>query len=348
MEAVCANLDFDSLTEHSGDPAHMWRSAKGETSCWLEFDLGEVQSLGSVCIWNYNDAWHADQGVRKMDLSVWTQEAGWKKIQEDYRSSRPRATRTTMSRRWSSSTASRPGRSAWTTWPASATPTAWASAKCSSSQLSVLRPSTQSADGVAGVNVGGLELRWVAGEGAKTHQVHFGVSPDDLKPLGGVAKTSAKLSQLSNDAQYYWRVDEVRADSSIAAGKVWSFTTRGFEGWWKLDEVDGTKVADSSGNGHDGMITAAARGSPRMATPAARFNSTVWTTAWKPAGSRICRLGPSRSGSRAPQPRCFQRRAVRYTARRISRSTGTMETMPGSGPPAFAWQGNGIPRSSVS
>ncbi len=41
-----ANRDGDSLEEHSVNPAHMWRSAKGETSCWLEFDLGQVQALG--------------------------------------------------------------------------------------------------------------------------------------------------------------------------------------------------------------------------------------------------------------------------------------------------------------
>ncbi len=105
-------------------------------------------------------------------------------------------------------------------------------------------------------------MAWTAGDGAKTHRVYLGASPDDLKPLGSIEQTSAKLSQLNRDTKYFWRIDEVLADGSTAAGKLWSFTTGGFVGWWKLDEVDGTKVVDSSGNGHDGMIYGGATWQP--------------------------------------------------------------------------------------
>jgi hypothetical protein len=77
------DLDFDDLTEHRGDPAYVWRSAKGDAKSWVEFDFGKPQNLNALTIWNYNDTWHTDQGVRKMDISVWTQETGWRKIREN-------------------------------------------------------------------------------------------------------------------------------------------------------------------------------------------------------------------------------------------------------------------------
>jgi hypothetical protein len=233
----------------------MWRSAPGETSCSLEFDLGSVQSLGCVCIWNYNDAWHTDQGVRKMDLSVWTEESGWKKIQEDLAIGQAqgsedydeptvvkldgvKAQKIRLDDLSNFGDADGVGLSKVqffaTLGPQAAKPSP--------------------VDGAKGVHVGGLELNWTAGDEARTHKLYLGVSPDDLKPLGSVAQPVAKISQLNSDTKYYWRIDEVRADASVAAGKVWSFTTGGLEGWWKLDEDEGTKVTDSSGNGHDGMI----------------------------------------------------------------------------------------------
>ena len=62
----------------------MWRSASGDIDKnWLEFDFGRPQKLGTICIWNYNDTWYTNQGVRKMNTSIWTPEAGWQKIREE-------------------------------------------------------------------------------------------------------------------------------------------------------------------------------------------------------------------------------------------------------------------------
>jgi len=62
----------------------MWRSAKCDIDkSWLEFDFGQPQKLSTICIWNYSDTWHTSQGVRKMSISVWTQETGWRKIREE-------------------------------------------------------------------------------------------------------------------------------------------------------------------------------------------------------------------------------------------------------------------------
>jgi hypothetical protein len=61
----------------------MWRSAKGDMKDWLQFDFAAPQTLSAICIWNYNDTWHTNQGVRKMDISTWTQESGWQKLRAD-------------------------------------------------------------------------------------------------------------------------------------------------------------------------------------------------------------------------------------------------------------------------
>ncbi len=77
------DFDFDDLDEHRGKPAFMWHSARGDTNSWLEFDLGRSGTLTAIAVWNYNEMWHTDRGVRSMDVSVWTQETGWRKIRDD-------------------------------------------------------------------------------------------------------------------------------------------------------------------------------------------------------------------------------------------------------------------------
>jgi hypothetical protein len=118
-----------------------------------------------------------------------------------------------------------------------------------------------------GAGAGDVELSWSPGAGAQAHNVYVGTDPHDLKLLGKVEQSQARLSGLKGGSLCYWRVDEVQADGSAVAGRVWSFVTGGLVGWWKLDEADGTRVADSSGNGHDGVI----HGDPQ----------------WQPAGGKV-------------------------------------------------------------
>jgi hypothetical protein len=73
----------DGLQEQSTDPRGMWRSAKGDSKSWVEFDFGKPQKLGTICIWNYNETWHTNQGVRTMNISAWTAENGWQKVRPD-------------------------------------------------------------------------------------------------------------------------------------------------------------------------------------------------------------------------------------------------------------------------
>jgi hypothetical protein len=103
-----------------------------------------------------------------------------------------------------------------------------------------------------GAVVGGdkLQLSWMPGAYITEHEVYFGTEPDDLSLVGEVAEpVYDELGPLQRDTTYYWRVDEVQPDGSVAIGDVWSFGTGALVGWWKLDG----DVSDSSGNASDGI-----------------------------------------------------------------------------------------------
>jgi beta-lactamase regulating signal transducer with metallopeptidase domain len=123
------------------------------------------------------------------------------------------------------------------------------------------------ADGAKGVGVNNLELTWLAGDKAKAHNVYLGLGPENLTLLGQVQQAGAKVSHLKCNTKYYWRVDEIQGDGSVAIGNVYAFTTGGLVAWWKLDEESGDIAHDSSGSGNAGTLA----GNPK----------------WQPAGGRV-------------------------------------------------------------
>jgi len=80
-------------------------------------------------------------------------------------------------------------------------------------------------------------LAWTPGKFAKTHDIYFGTTVEDVNAATG-SDTHKLLRASSQDANsydpgrlefgraYYWRVDEVNAapDNTVFRGKVWSFT----------------------------------------------------------------------------------------------------------------------------
>ena len=83
----------------------------------------------------------------------------------------------------------------------------------------------------ANVDVMGTVLSWTAGDGAVEHDVYLGTDPnavaaaDASVSLGRQAETSLALGTLEFGTDYYWRVDEVAADGTVTAGRVWPFST---------------------------------------------------------------------------------------------------------------------------
>jgi hypothetical protein len=100
------------------------------------------------------------------------------------------------------------------------------------------------------------QAKWTPGIAATAQRLYFGteIKPDDYTTISADAST-LYLPALKKDTVYRWRVDEVRGDGSIVAGKEWSFSTSGkLLGWWKLDGGSETIAEDCSGNGFDGKV----------------------------------------------------------------------------------------------
>ena len=80
------------------------------------------------------------------------------------------------------------------------------------------------ADGATGVPM--PLLRWTAGEGAAAHEVYFGTSPELTEADFKGRQTNTVYYEpvpLTPGQTYYWRVDEVLGDGTVATGNVWSF-----------------------------------------------------------------------------------------------------------------------------
>ena len=74
-------------------------------------------------------------------------------------------------------------------------------------------------------------LAWQPGQAVVKHHVYFGNSLDAVTQGAASADkgtqegTTFTPGPLDSVTPYYWRVDEIKADNSVAAGAVWSFTT---------------------------------------------------------------------------------------------------------------------------
>jgi hypothetical protein len=249
------DFDFDDLTEHRANTTYMWRSAKGDTKDWLEFDFGKREKLNSICFWNYNDTWHTDIGVQKMNISVWTAEAGWQKIRENQPIDQAEGGDGYDEPTILKLDAVTVQKVRFDNLVSFGDPD-----YIGLSEVQFFGPAGPAAarlyppNGAEGVGINGLELTWIAGQGAKTHRVYLGTGPEDLKLVGEIEQVGVKVTPLKCNSKYYWRVDEVQTDGSVVGGKVCEFTTGGLAAWWKLDESAGTKAADSLGGCHDGAI----------------------------------------------------------------------------------------------
>ncbi|MCL5281891.1 MAG: LamG domain-containing protein [Planctomycetes bacterium] len=86
------------------------------------------------------------------------------------------------------------------------------------------------ADGATDASVA-AGLAWQPGQAVVKHHVYFGTAADAVTQ--GAASTDKGIQEgtsftpgpLDSVTTYYWRVDEIKADNSVVAGAVWSFTT---------------------------------------------------------------------------------------------------------------------------
>jgi len=81
-------------------------------------------------------------------------------------------------------------------------------------------------------------LSWRPGDNTASHQVYFGTDEEAVKNANtdspeykgtrNLGSESYDAGQLEWGTTYYWRVDEVKEDSTIQTGNIWSFTTANF------------------------------------------------------------------------------------------------------------------------
>jgi len=264
----------DGLPEHSANPSDMWLSAKGQITGWIEFDLGNPRILDGIEVWNYNQSDGTRRGIQKADISVWTKEAGWKKVKKDFEFDRA-----SIGDEYDD--------------PTFINMDAIAAAKVKFDEIknfddvNYVGLSEVRFYEVAGPQAvrplpadGGLcdgkkvTLAWMPGNGAQSHKVYLGADANNLEFIGekaGSGLMSAQLSNLSRNTKYFWRVDEVDADGTVISGKVWSFTGPALAGWWKFDEENGSVAKDSSDNARDGTL----RGNCVWKNTAGKFGGAI-------------------------------------------------------------------------
>jgi hypothetical protein len=256
--AGLADGDGDGLLEHDQNPENMWLSGEGPTIGWVEFDLGDVYELGSILLWNYNVKDHTKLGVNRTDISVWTPEAGWQKIFDDFgfteaegsfeydepilvRFDGVKAQRVRFDDLANFSDEQYVGLSEVQFFRRRG-PEAIRPYPVDGSEIAVPKEA---------------KLSWTPGVDVKAHKVYFGIDVDRLKYMGrfDVADSSeVKLSTLEKRQRYWWRVDAEKSYGSMIKGKLWSFSTGRMVGWWKFDETEGQIAVDSSGSGPDGKL----------------------------------------------------------------------------------------------
>ena len=233
-----ALLDGSGLTErdqtghtvHSHEPETMWAAATGFQGTTLEFDLGGLHRLRLIKLWNYNETGHTQRGIRRVDLSCWTEKEGWQKVYQDL------------------PVEEAPGHAHYDT-PARIVlgglkaqkvrledlvnhgdPTHVGLSEIQfydlcGSQASELKPPDK-----AGLrNVPGIRRRvrlsWTPGLDAGHHHVYLGESPEECPLLAKDVKLNyVKTPALDSFQTYYWRVDAVKPDGSVTPGEVCGFT----------------------------------------------------------------------------------------------------------------------------
>ena len=133
-------------------------------------------------------------------------------------------------------------------------------------------------------------LSWVAGDAVASHAVYFGDDKDAVTaattPVAtqGTDETTYDPGTLEWGKTYYWRVDEISADSSVSPqkGVVWSFTTANFlvvEGFETYTDEIGARIFETwlDGFGYTDPQTVAGNGSNSTVGHMSPPYAELWT-----------------------------------------------------------------------
>jgi|GEM_PF-530593 len=253
--AGLSDRDHDGVLEHDTDGGHMWLGHPADGDPWIEVDLGGIHPLDAVRVWNFNAQAQTHRGTKTADILVWTKEDGWTKVLDDVELDEAvhgndceptviplggvRAEKLRMDHLKSFGDPAYVG--------------------LAKLQLFDVRGNQAGNPYPAdGTDIGvepTLDLRWAPALDAVAYRVYLGDNPQSLTLVGEALDARvAESVRLERCKWYCWRVDAVRADGSVAEGKLWTFSTGDLVGWWQFNEKGGRVVTDSSGRGNHGRF----------------------------------------------------------------------------------------------
>jgi hypothetical protein len=102
-------------------------------------------------------------------------------------------------------------------------------------------------------------LSWTAGDGAVSHTVYVGTNPVSLTLYASGLTTPSVTGTFTADTDYYWRVDETLADSSVVTGPVWKFTAATPRVFWASQPVSAGKMVLAQGTGFNNIMVEVAQ-----------------------------------------------------------------------------------------
>jgi hypothetical protein len=253
--------DKGNLKEHGTNPSGMWLGT-WTTNLDLEFELPEAVPVAAIEVWNFNAEWATSNGVRKVDVAVSADGANWQTVLRGAEIAEAEGTadydEPTLLK-LNGVTARKVRFENIVPWSASGKVglSEVVFHEAASAKAGPLQPE----DGSTSVGIAKPALEWTPGRGATAHRVYFGSSRDTLAPLGTTKEARMALPELKRNTTYFWRVDEVRPNGSVVAGRVARFETTGLVAWWKLDETEGSKAEDAT----EHQLVGRVQGRPRWA-----------------------------------------------------------------------------------
>jgi hypothetical protein len=246
-------LEIGGLKAHGTNASDMWLG-DWKNNLAIEFELPETVPLAAVEVWNFNADWQTTNGIRKADVAVSADGASWQTVLRavefaeaegtaDYDSpvvlklDGVKARKVRFENIVPRSSGGKVGLSEVLFHQAG-------------SQAGPVQPE----DGIEGLPLKNQTLAWTPVTGATAYRVSFGTDPAKLSELLVTNQTQCLVSELPPQTACYWRVDAVMPGGQTVTGRVARFETGGLVAWWKLDETQGTNVADASGHGHTGTL----------------------------------------------------------------------------------------------
>ncbi|MHC4558251.1 MAG: LamG-like jellyroll fold domain-containing protein [Planctomycetota bacterium] len=255
-----SGLDNTGLLHGKEVDGNMWLSGNVPAqSTWIQYEFSKIFKLHQMWVWNFNGSYIAYFGIKNATIEYSTDGTNWTELDGvpefekapavddyvhdtivDFGGVAARYVRINSKSNWSEGITDQCGLS---------------EVRFFYIPVRARRPNPDS--GATDVNLD-LNLSWVAGREAATHDVYFSASKkavlNGTAPVTSMTETSYGPLSLDLGETYYWRVDEVNEAGTRAMweGDVWDFST------YEFFVVDDFEVYDANENEiwsiwHDGL-----------------------------------------------------------------------------------------------